>query len=253
MTARIAALSRFPVKGLTAEPMEAVTLVPGEGFPGDRRWGFARPGSGFDPDDPRPLPKDRFVVLVREAGLARLEARVAEGALHIRDGDAEARFDLEDEGGRGAAAAFLRDRLGLSEAPTLVRSDPHRFTDVSVVSPALMNAVSILSRDSVADLAETVEVPVDPRRFRMNVEVEGWAPWAELDHVDREVRLGGVRLRVLLRTRRCAATEVDPDTAQRDLPVPRLIRQAHGHLDMGVYAEVVEGGTIRLGDRAELM
>lgn len=77
MTGRIVSLARFPIKGLTAEPLEQVTLETGQGFPGDRRWGFARPGSGFDPSDPRPLPKDRFVVLLKEARLADVEAQLS--------------------------------------------------------------------------------------------------------------------------------------------------------------------------------
>ncbi|MEM7489915.1 MAG: MOSC domain-containing protein [Pseudomonadota bacterium] len=252
MTGRIVALTRYPVKGMTGEPMEEVRLDAGAGVPGDRRWGFAKPGSGFDPADPKPLPKDRFVVLLREAALARLHARLAGETLHLRDGAAAASFDLGTDEGRGAAASYLRDRLDLPDRPTLVRSDPHRFTDVSVVSPELMNAVSILSRDSLADLETASGHTLAPGRFRMNVEVEGWPPWAELDAVGREVRLGGARLRSLLRTRRCAATEVNPDTADRDLPVPRLIHGARGHVDMGVYAEVVEGGLVRLGDAATL-
>ncbi|WP_227268419.1 MOSC domain-containing protein [Roseobacter weihaiensis] len=253
MIGRIMSLARFPVKGMTAERLNAVELVQGQGIAGDRRWGFARPGSGFDPADPKPLPKDRFVVLLREAGLARLQTQLEGEVLSIRDGDVEECFSLVDAPDRAAAADFVRERLDLAETPTLVRSDPHRFTDVSVVSPDLMNSVSILSRDSVAAFAADIGEPVDTRRFRMNIEVEGWKPWAELAAVGRDLTLGTARLRVLLRTRRCAATEVNPDTAKRDLNVPRLLRQNEGHLDMGIYAEVVEGGTIKLGDVGRLL
>lgn len=253
MTGRIVSLTRFPFKGLTAEPLEEVALEAGQGFPGDRRWGFARPGSGFDPDDPKPLPKDRFVVLLKEARLADVEAQLSGERLTLSfEGEREV-FDLEDETARRAASIFLKRTLDLTETPTLVRSDPHRFTDVSVVSEDLMNAVSILSRASVEDFAWSVEAPIDPRRFRMNVEVEGWPAWQELDHVGREIQLGDVRLKVLLRTRRCAATEVNPSTAERDLPVPRLLRTQQGHMDMGVYAQVVAPGTMRVGDAAHLV
>ena len=60
--------------------------------------------------------------------------------------------------------------------------------------------------------------------------------------------LGGVRARVVKRTMRCAATQVNPETAQRDIDLPRELRQAFGHADMGVYAEIVAGGTVRRGD-----
>ena len=253
MTAQITSLARYPVKGLSAEPMTEVTLTAGDGFPGDRRWGFARPGSGFDPRDPQPLPKDKFVVLLKEAQLAGIAARLTGDLLTLRVDSDVAEFDLTSETERDRAARHLAQVLGLDAVPTLVRSDPHRFTDVSVVSADLMNAVSILSAQSVAAFAADIGTPVDPGRFRMNVEVDGWAPWAELDHVGREIALGPVRLKVLLRTQRCAATEVNPATAARDLRVPALLRKAYGHFDMGVYAEVLTGGTIRIGDTAELL
>ena len=48
---------------------------------------------------------------------------------------------------------------------------------------------------------------------------------------------------------RCNATQVDPTTATRDVETVRLLRQHYGHLDMGVYAEVVSGGGVALGDQ----
>ena len=252
MTGRIMALARYPIKGMTAEPLDSVILKPGEGFPGDRQWGFAQPGSGFDPDNPKPLPKDKFVVLLKEAGLAGIKARLHQQILSLTFADLTQRFDLSRQSGRDSAAQFLQSALKLDNKPSLVRSDPHRFTDVSVVSPELMNAVSILSRDSVADFAKGIEQPISEQRFRMNIEVEGWKPWVELDHVGRDIQIGCVLLRVLLRTRRCAATEVNPQTAERDLRVPYLLRQRYAHFDMGVYGEVIEGGTIKLGDEIVL-
>ncbi|MEL6793467.1 MAG: MOSC domain-containing protein, partial [Pseudomonadota bacterium] len=207
----------------------------------------------FDPANPKPLPKDRFVVLLKEAKLAGVEARLIGDKLALSYAGSSDAFDLATNAGRVAAAAFLKTALDLDEDPTLVRSDPHRFTDVSVVSEDLMYAVSILSLASVEDFAESVGSSIDPRRFRMNVEVEGWPAWRELDHVGGKVQLGEVRLEVLLRTKRCAATEVNPATAERDLPVPRLLRTERGHMDMGVYAKVIEPGIIRLGDNARLL
>ncbi|MEM1386396.1 MAG: MOSC domain-containing protein [Pseudomonadota bacterium] len=253
MNGTVTSLAYFPIKGMTAHRLDSVTLTPGAGFPGDRQWGFARPGSGFDPTAPCPLPKHKFVVLVREAELAGVTARLHGDDLHLSHSTGSLDVDLSQEAQRAAAAAFLQQCLGLDDAPTLVQSDPHRFTDVSVVSPELMNAVSILSLSSVADFGSRIGERVDPGRFRMNCAVEGWPPWEELEDIGREIQLGTVRLKTLLRTQRCAATEVNPATANRDLPVPRLLRQHLGHLDLGVYAEVIEGGEIRPGDPAVLL
>jgi uncharacterized protein YcbX len=57
---------------------------------------------------------------------------------------------------------------------------------------------------------------------------------------------------VVKRIVRCAATEVDPGTGIRDLEIPRTLMKAYGHADCGVYAEVIEGGPIAVGDEVTL-
>jgi uncharacterized protein YcbX len=72
--------------------------------------------------------------------------------------------------------------------------------------------------------------------------------------VGRELEAGaGVRLKVSKRIQRCAATDVDPDTGIRDLSIPRTLMKTLGHVDCGIYAEVIEGGTIAAGDRISVM
>jgi uncharacterized protein YcbX len=66
--------------------------------------------------------------------------------------------------------------------------------------------------------------------------------------MDRTLAIGSTRLKVVKRIVRCAATNVDPDTAARDLTIPKTLLQTYGHADCGVYAEVITGGTISAGD-----
>lgn len=249
-------LRRFPVKGLSAEPLDKLDLTAGEGIPGDRLFGFARYNSGFDPANPQPLPKERFVVLVKEAGLAGLTTRfdAATQALEIEVHGKTHRFETRDAEARITAAQFLHETLGLTdpEPPVFVSATPHRFTDVSVVSPQMMNAISVLNLASVRDMEERIGARIDPARFRANVVIDGLPPFAELDAVDSVLTLGDVSLRILMRTKRCAATEVNPVTAERDLKIPYLLRKHLGHTDMGVYVEVVSGGTLSVGQTGSL-
>ena len=250
---RVVALCRYPVKGLSAEPLETVSLTPGRGFPHDRAWGFARRGTDFDPARPKPLPKERFLMLMRDERLAGLDTRFDPEtlALTVRvDGEEALRADMGTDEGRDAASEFLARalELGPDRLPRFVSAGEHRFTDVSVVSERLMHAVSLLNLASLRELERRVGRAIEPERFRANLVVDGLEPWSELDLVGRELEVGGARLRGVLRTERCAATEVSPATARRDAPVPRLIAKHFGHADMGVYLEVVGGGTVRPGD-----
>jgi uncharacterized protein YcbX len=91
-------------------------------------------------------------------------------------------------------------------------------------------------------------VPVDPRRFRGNLLIEGLEPWAETQWVGRQLAVGSVRLEVFKTITRCAATEVNPTTAERDLNVPKVLRAGFGHIECGIYARVVGAGRIAVGD-----
>ena len=76
----------------------------------------------------------------------------------------------------------------------------------------------------------------------------GWPAWHEFDLLDQTLAIGDARLKVVKRITRCAATNVDPDTAARDLDIPQALMQRLGHNECGVYAEVIAGGAIAVGD-----
>lgn len=251
---QVAALHRYPVKGLSPERLDAARLEAGAYFPGDRLFAVENGPSGFDPGSPKHQPKIKFLMLMRDEALARLATRYddATGVLTIREGGREAaRGDLATPEGRLAIEAFFRravpDRL---RGPPKVLAAPggHRFTD------SAKGFVSLINLASVAMLEEWFGVPVDPLRFRGNLHLEGLAPWAEFDLVGRELAApSGLRLRVTKRIVRCAATEVDPATGIRDLPIPRTLMGRLGHADLGVYAEVVAPGSVREGEALTLL
>jgi uncharacterized protein YcbX len=123
-----------------------------------------------------------------------------------------------------------------------------RFTD------SRRGFVSLINLASVRDLEMRLGLPVDPLRFRGNVLIDALPPWSEFDLVDRVLALSsGLRLRVTKRIERCAATNVDPATGLRDLQIPKALMQFYGHVDCGIYAEVLSSGALAAGDllRAE--
>ncbi len=75
MAVRIAAIYRYPVKGMSAEPMARVALAPGECLPQDRRFAIALASTRFDPTRPEWLAKTHFVMLMRDEKLAQLASR----------------------------------------------------------------------------------------------------------------------------------------------------------------------------------
>ena len=253
MSLRVAALYRYPVKGLSPERIVRADLARGGYFPGDRLFAIENGPSGFDAAEPAHQPKIKFLMLMRNEALARLSTRYddATGTLVIREGNREAaRGDLGTKEGRLAIEAFMRRYLPkeLRGAPKVLSApNGFRFTD------SRSGFVSIINRASVQAVEDLVGAPVDPLRFRGNLLVEGLAPWQEFDLLGRVLDApSGLKLKVTKRIQRCAATNVDPGTALRDLDIPRTLMERLGHMDCGVYAEVVSGGSLSEGTHVSL-
>ena len=251
--ARIDAIYRYPVKGLSPQKLAGTRLAPGATLPADRLYAIENGPSGFDPAAPAYFPKQRFLMLMRNERLAALRTDYDEAShtLSIEwEGREAARGDLRTKDGRLAIEAFFRRFMPneLRGAPKVLcgqtlSGQAHSFSDVA------KKVVSIINLASVAAVEQAAGAPVDPLRFRGNVYVAGWPAWHEFELLDREIAIGaGARLKVVKRIVRCAATEVDPETGFRDLEIPKTLLQNFGHADCGVYAEVVAAGDIAVGD-----
>lgn len=252
--AEITALYRYPVKGLSAEPLPALTLARDAGLAFDREFALALGTTVFDPEHPEPLDKGFFLMLRSNAVLAALSTRFdpETGRLTVRRGDETVLTeDPTSAAGREAIECFFEAYIGPAAKgrPRLVRASGHKFTDGSVLSPTFMRAVSLINLASVRALEERTGQAIHPLRFRANIHVDGLKPWEELEWIDRAIGIGALRLRGLARTPRCAAVDVNPETAERDTNLPRALKRHFGHVDLGIYLEVLADGAIAVGDR----
>src|SRR5262245_49500733 len=222
-TATLQSIYRFPVKGLSPEPLERTALTRGQTVPSDRLYAIENGPSGFDPAAPKYQPKIRFLMLMRNERLATLRTRFDDTAHTLTvdyDGREAARGDLRTAEGRAAIerffASFSADEL--RGPPRVLHAPGFSFSDVAA------KVVSIINLASVADLENSVGAPVDPLRFRGTLYVTGWPAWQELDMVGRKLAIGdGVMVKITKRIVRCAATNVDPMTGARDLEIPSTL------------------------------
>ena len=247
-TATITGLYRYPVKGLTPEPLSAAPLQVGQTLPADRRYAIENGPSGFDPEAPVWKPKTFYLMLMRNERLAGFKTAFedATNILTIRhDGAVVASGDLESAEGRAAIERFFATHFAedLRGPPKLLSGGGYSFTDLA------RKVISIINLASVADIEAMVGAAVDPLRFRANVYVTGWPAWYETSLVGQTLRIGPSRLKVVKTTTRCAAVNVDPDTAARDLDIPPAIVRHRGNNECGIYAEVIEAGDIAVGDQ----
>src|SRR5215471_8884428 len=103
--AAIHAIYRYPVKGLSPQALERTELAAGATVPADRLYTIENGPSGFDPAAPAYFPKIRFLMLMRNERLARLDTQYDEPShtLVVRqEGREAARGDLRTPQGRHA-------------------------------------------------------------------------------------------------------------------------------------------------------
>jgi uncharacterized protein YcbX len=245
--ARIDAIYRYPVKGLSPQKLGRTSLSPGQTLPADRLYAIENGRSGFDPAAPQYFPKQRFLMLMRNERLATLRTDYDEAThtLSIQsEGREGVRADLRTQDGRLAVEAFFRRFMPgeLRGPPKVLHGDGHSFSDVA------KKVVSIINLGSVGAVETAAGAAVNPLRFRGNLYVSGWPAWREFELMDHTLAINGARLKVIKRIVRCAATDVDPSTGIRDLTIPKTLQQNFHHADCGVYAEVTAGGEIATGD-----
>ena len=252
MQATVVSLYRHPVKGFTPERLGQAHLAAGACFPCDRLYAVEDGPSGFDADAPAHISKMKFTVLAKIPAVAKARTAYDE-ATGVFSAPAEGMDDfagdLRGELGRRGFEAWLAGLLGDAvQGPLRVIEGPgaYRFMD------SKSGYVSIVNLASVRDLEARLGRPVDPLRFRANLYVEGWPAWVENDWTGRAMRVGQARAEVLKPIVRCAATHVDPVTAERDIELVKALFDHYGHMFCGIYLKVEEDGAVREGDGVSL-
>jgi len=241
MTARLAQIARYPIKGIGTEPLETVILDQDAPMPGDRAWALRHETA---PEELGWLPRKNFLVVASGPALAPIRARTeTDGRIALSHPD---RPDVAiAPSSDGPALIDWVRPLWPDTAPAprlLVPAPPQGMGDNGRAE------LSILSLASLRALEERIGQPLQIARFRGNLILDGLAPWAEFDWIGQRLRIGDVELEITERITRCRATEASPETGQRDAEPVRALHTGWGHRDFGVYARVTKGGMIATGN-----
>jgi len=250
--AKINGIYRYPVKGLSAEALKRVGLRADQTLPADRRYAIENGPCGFDPAHPKYFPKIRFLMLMRNERLAGLQTCFDDrsNVLTIRQNNTDAACgNLETADGRAEIEKFFTENFvrELRGPPKVLSAPGHSFSDVAAKVVSIINLASVTAIEDFSGLA------IDPLRFRGNLYVRGWPAWHEFDLMNQTIAIGKTRLKIVKRIVRCAAVNVDPVTAERDMNIPHVLARWAGHEDCGVYAKVIADGEIATGDQVSVL
>lgn len=243
--ARLARIRRHPVKSVGGEDLDQVSLTAHRRLPGDREWAVLhqsgeriakrQPGADW-------LPKSVFLNTAKSHALQAVQGGWSGNHLaltHPTQGQISANPETDGDAmidwlqplwpaDRGAATRLVRNPGGWTD-------DPKPF-------------VSLLSLSSLTALEQAMGQKLDVERWRGNLWIDGWRPFAERDLLGQTIRIGNAELRLEQPIDRCTAPSGNAATGQTDCDMLDALSRIYGHRDFGVFAMVLSGGTIFVGD-----
>ena len=245
MNAQLAHIRRHPIKSIGGEDLAKIRLAPARRLPGDREWAVLteageRHAEGAEPESW--LPKSCFM-----RGAASLPLQAISGGwqgenIALTHPD---RPPLEfDPAHQGRALLDWLAPLWPGQAPRPTRL----IRGAGIWTDNKWPWISILSLDSLAELERRTARPLGIARWRGNLWGEGWQAGAEAGLIGQIIRIGDTELRVTQPIRRCEATCADTATGRADIDMVATLQQNGGDSCFGLYAEVVSGGQITIGD-----
>lgn len=246
---RVAYLVRHPIKSAGYELVDQAALTVGAAFPFDRVWAVAHAAARLA-DPPAWAPKLQFLRGWASADLMAVScvSDPAQGAVtlsHPRRPTESFRPDDPTD------AARLIDWL----RPLWPENRPEPARVIHVPGQALTDQdqplVSINNLASLTDLSARMGRELSIHRWRGNIWVEGWAPWAEHGLVGQKITIGAARLEIVAPIGRCRATSANPKTGQQDADTLAALESQYGHTEFGVFARVVGAGNIGLSDEVQ--
>jgi len=269
----ITKLHRFAIKGLERDVLNECFLEVGNCIPGDRSWAMLRTDqlSEFDPKNPGWVNKMSFYAAC-SAGqpLSKLVTSYTDANMELtvcskQSGECLLQATLGTDEGRAMAETFFSSHLAPNGSGgagvRFVRADvgkPHQFgnTTSGVEATGDVRTIHLVNLATVRALSAAAGEDINVLRFRANVLFDGLEPWEEFKWVGHRIALGPeVEMRVIKRTVRCAATCVDLDTGSKGCDVPGLLQRLfpeHGPY-LGVYAQVVKRGAVKVGDTIKVI
>ena len=250
MTHDITNIWRHPLKSFGREALDSVTLIAGQTMPGDRVWAVAHEASKANNENWSPC--QNFTRGSKAPQLMAVNAKLDDlsGLLSLTHPKRPPLiFDPENPEDLSRFLEWQKPLLPADRTASarIVRVPGRGMTDTPFPSVTLCNWASHRAVEQA--LGHTLS----PKRWRGNFWSDLGDAWAENELLGKEVQIGEAILRVEERVVRCLATTANPETGERDADTLKALNDNWGHQDFSVYAEVVRGGAIRIGDKVTVL
>ena len=240
MNATLAHIWRHPIKGIGSEACKSAKLTPEAAVVGDRAWALLNADA---PDTDDWQPRRNFLQVASGPALSAIGAVSRDTGVLLTHPDRDP-LAFEPETAPDALGDWIGD-LWPDTRPgpaRLVKAPPQGMTDVPFASVSIGNLASLRA------LSQKAGFDIDMRRFRINLWLDGLAPWEEIDLLEKDISLGSAALEPVEPIERCRAPDANPSSGTRDIGMLSLLEQGWDTRNFGVYFRVKTAGTVSIGD-----
>jgi uncharacterized protein YcbX len=244
--ATVTSLWRHPIKSHGREDVASTTLIAGQTMPGDRVWAVAHEASKADGSEWVPCANFNRVSKVPQ--LMAMRAKLDDAGIVTLEHPQLGTISINPDGDIAGFLDWVRPIMPADRAQStrMVKVPNRGMTDSDFPSVTLCNIAS--HREVERKLGMDLSI----HRWRGNIWLDGFPAWEEFEWMGNDVRIGDAILRPLERTDRCPSTQSNPETGIHDADTLGAL-DSFGHRDFSVRAQVIQGGLIELGNKAELI
>lgn len=262
----VASIRRYPVKSMMGEELNAAAITK-RGLAGDRAYSLVdlETGKLVNAKHPQKWP-EMFAYRAQYVSPPVSPEDVPPVYITLPNGDVIQSTSSDTEQKLSAAlhkrVSLLRpdgsDKGFEGFVPTVEGVSDHDFVFDKISPPGTffdIGLIHILTTSTINAMRKIVPSSrIESRRFRPNlvIHTDGAEGFVENAWVGRNLRIGEVILQVKQPTQRCVMTTLAQGDLPKDLSILKAIYQNNGG-HIGVYADVVQTGTVRVNDTVELI
>ncbi|MGC6516628.1 MAG: MOSC domain-containing protein [Candidatus Puniceispirillaceae bacterium] len=250
----ITSITTYPVKGFAGQSHQSIMACKGAVLPGDRAYALSSGTKASQMADKHSwMKKAHFLQAMALSELAELSLTFDDASKQLclsHQGNIIFDGHLDDPAAEHRLCNVMASYLDWPDdlpQPRLFHYQTGGLTDTKTAYVAFGNQASM------TDFGAKAGINDDERRYRLNVMMTGGDAFSETALIGKKARIGSAEFHFIEPVGRCAAIEVDPQSAKRQKGLVSQLQRYYDHTDMGIFATVTKTGTFDVGDKLTIM
>ena len=250
MIAKVSSVHFCPIKSLSFQSAQTLTIKKNIGIEEDRIFAFSRGLNELDAKRVEKDPIDReliyFLTLKNSPVLNKYNFNYKNETITIlKDNKEIASYPIEEK--KNLSKKLLELEPDLTNKTYLLKNELFPFYDTTNNS-SVSNTISLINLNSIQDFSEKINKDIEFKRFRGNIYIKDLKALEERNWINKVISINSTEFKVLKNIPRCSATNLKINSNEADINLPNMLKKIYGHIDMGIYLSPLNNGQVKVGD-----